>query len=382
MRYRILTFCLVLCFVVFFVLLNRPSEKVQRTNSLAGMVESTGNFSKAEGIIHFSFPLDHGPHSHFQTEWWYYTGNLKTVDGRPFGYQLTFFRRALSDQTEIRTSTWAANQVYMAHFALTDPTGQKFTFLEKLERGVPELAGAQGQPAYAVWLHDWEVRQTGTDAYHLKANQDGISIDLDLIDSKGPILQGDQGYSRKGKESGNASYYYSQTRLKTIGVINIGITEFPVSGLSWMDHEFSTSALGAGVVGWDWFSIQLDDETEIMLFTLRKEDGSLDEYSSGTIIKKDGSTRQLNVSEFVIEPLEFWQSPASGARYPSGWLVAIPSEEVRLTVHPVLKNQELTGFFTYWEGSAKVSGNKKGNPVNGSGYVELTGYASSMQGQF
>jgi predicted secreted hydrolase len=382
MRYRFFVLSLLLlCAILGFSNSNRY-EKPLIISSNSGLLAPVGNFKKADRVIPFSFPLDHGAHPDYQTEWWYYTGNLKTADGRTFGYQLTFFRRSISDNTAARKSAWASNQVYMAHFALTDPEVKKYSFFETLERGIPGLAGAEGQPVFTVWLHDWEVKQTGNDTYHLKASQDSIAIEFDLVDGKGPILQGDRGYSRKGSEPGNASYYYSQTRLKTSGLIRVDDKEYQVTGLSWMDHEFSTSALGRGVIGWDWFSIQLDDETELMLFQLRKEDGSLDEYSSGTIIGRDGSTRSLAVAEFSIKPVETWQSPTTKARYPSGWQISIPSEDVQFTVSPTLKDQEATGFFTYWEGSSIINGIKKGNPVSGSGYVELTGYAASMQGQF
>jgi predicted secreted hydrolase len=382
MRFRILIICFLVSFATLMDMANNPIETRQVKSTFTGINESAGNFRKADKVIPFSFPLDHGPHNEYQTEWWYYTGNLQTADGRPFGYQLTFFRRALSGQPENRTSTWATNEVYMAHFALTDPTGQKYSFQEKLERGIPDLAGAQGEPTFGVWLHNWEVRQTGANAYHLKANQTGNAIELDLTDIKGPILQGDKGYSRKGSEPGNASYYYSLARMTSTGSIRIGENSYPVSGLSWMDHEYSTSALGVGVIGWDWFSIQLDNDTEIMLFILRKEDGSHDRYSSGTLIDKNGITRQLAPTDFVIKPHNIWISPSSGAKYPSGWLVTIPSEDLQLNIIPVMKDQEFSGFFTYWEGSVKINGIKKGNPVSGSGYAELTGYAASMQGQF
>jgi predicted secreted hydrolase len=382
MRYRIMVIIFLVGLTGFLILSNRASDETPAPAALTSIRIPSENFRKADQVIPFSFPLDHGPHPDFQTEWWYYTGNLKTNDGRPFGYQLTFFRRSLSGQPDERASAWGTNQVYMAHFSLTDPLSNNFTFFEKLERGVPELAGAQGLPFYQVWLHDWQVKQTGADAFHLQASQDDFAIDLDLVDLKGPVFQGDRGLSQKGGEPGNASYYYSQTRLKTRGVIRIAEKEFTVTGFSWMDHEFSTSALGAGVIGWDWFSMQLDDESEIMLFTLRKNDGSLDELSSGMIINADGSTRHLINSDFGIQSQGTWQSPATRTLYPSDWLVTVPSENLRLTVSPAIKNQEVPGFFTYWEGSVVIEGTKKGNPVSGSGYTELTGYAASMQGQF
>ena len=264
-------------------------------------------------------------HDDFQTEWWYYTGNLTAKTGEHFGYQLTFFRRALAppDQRTSRDSAWAADQVYMAHLALTDVSSGKHYAFEKLARGAAGLAGAQAEP-FRVWLEDWSVVGPSAGQARLRASVKDVasnlnlSLDLNLADLKGPILQGDQGYSRKGPEPGNASYYVSLPRMATTGTVTIGGNAFTVNGLSWMDHEWSTSALGAGQAGWDWFSIQLDDNTELMLFQLRRADGSADGFSSGTLIAADGSTRSLGPGDFSIEVTDHWRSPRTGAAYPAG----------------------------------------------------------------
>ncbi len=336
-----------------------------------------------------AFPADHGPHDDFQTEWWYYTGNLTAATGEHFGYQLTFFRRALTppDQRTARDSAWAADQVYMAHLALTDVSGGKHYAFEKLARGAAGLAGAQTEP-FRVWLEDWSVAGPSAGQARLRASVNDaasnldLSLDLNLADLKGPILQGDQGYSRKGPEPGNASYYVSLPRMATAGAVSVNGKPFAVDGLSWMDHEWSTSALGAEQAGWDWFSIQIDDDTELMFFQLRRADGSVDGFSSGTLIAADGSTRTLGPGDFSIEVTDRWRSPRTGAEYPAGWTLSVPSADLRLSLTPWLADQEMDVSYAYWEGAAKVAGTRNGQPVAGNGYVELTGYAGSMTGQF
>ena len=362
-----------------------PANEVSEPPTLVGMeTNADADYLRVTDAGEIIFPRDHGPHPDYLTEWWYYTGNLETGSGRHFGYQLTFFRRALLPAAVRvdRSSDWAADQVYMAHFALTDTQRGRFYPFERFARGSAGLAGAQAEPHYRVWLEDWSVEQVGDDEVQLIASADGISIDLRLIDLKGPILQGENGFSLKGAEDGNASIYISQTRMAAEGKLTISGTDYDVRGLSWMDHEFSTSALGPGLVGWDWFSIQLDDESELMLFTLRRDDGSIDSFSSGTLIAADGSTRPFSREDFSVIVTDTWRSPQSGAEYPSGWRIEIPFEDLTLEVRPRLADQELNLSFVYWEGAVQVTGWRAGNTVNGSGYVELTGYAQSMQGQF
>jgi predicted secreted hydrolase len=350
---------------------------------VAPTADSSG-FARADGTRALSFPADFGPHPDFQTEWWYYTGNLDTADGRHFGYQLTFFRQAIQppDKVSTRASDWATDQVYMAHFALTDVARGKFQSYERLERGAAGLAWAQAAPDYHVWLDDWSVEQQGMHAYHLRASQAGIGIDFTLDDLKGPVLEGDQGYSRKGSEPGNGSYYYSQTRLQTQGTVTVSGQTYAVSGLSWMDHEFSTSALSTGLAGWDWFALQLSDGSELMVYSLRKTDGSVDPFSSGTWIAADGKPRALTRADFEIKALGVWMSAYSKAQYPNRWQVAVPSLGIQLEVTPYLADQEHHLTTVYWEGAVHFSGTRDGKPVSGSGYVELTGYAGSLGGRF
>jgi predicted secreted hydrolase len=362
----------------------RPREADMVTASLQAMPAAEGTFDRVTGPVALNFPADHGAHPDTQTEWWYFTGNLEGPDGERYGFQLTFFRRALvgPDLRQERASAWGADQAYLAHFTLTDARGGSFRAFERLERGAAGLAGAEGQAGLRVWLHDWRVEQTGAGSFRLQAAEEDIRLDLDLVDRKGVVLQGDRGYSQKGPEAGNASVYYSLTRLETRGRLEIGGRALAVSGLSWMDHEYSTSALGAGQVGWDWFSIQLDDGSELMAYTLRRADGAVDSFSQATLITPDGTTRRLGAADFSLQVEDTWRSPASGGVYPAAWTLTIPAEGITLRIRPLIADQELRLSFIYWEGAVEVEGAAGGNPVRGRGYVELTGYAQSLAGRF
>lgn len=377
---RFLLILVAISLIVALFLFLRPQEE---TSDLSAQVITTSEpvegFSRANGTYSLSFPKDFGPHPDYQTEWWYYTGNLDTADGRHFGYELTFFRVAMlpPDQVPARASDWATSQIYMAHFALTDVEGSKFRAFQRYARGAADLAGAEA-PRYHVWLEDWSVEQIEENSVVLQAADSGIRINLRLIDEKGPVLQGDSGYSRKGADPSNASYYYSQTRLLTSGEIQMGEETFQVSGLSWMDHEFSTNALEPGQIGWDWFSIQLDDGYEVMLYQIRREDGSIDLFSSGTLIAPNGSTQPLDRDDFEIETQVTWHSPHSDAVYPIGWTIRISSADLELEVTPFLLDQELNLSTIYWEGAVEVEGLHNGKVVTGVGYVEMTGYAAPI----
>jgi predicted secreted hydrolase len=358
-------------------------QSAQVKGSLLALPAAQGNYARADAPRQLIFPKDMGPHPDFQTEWWYYTGNLSTSAGRQFGFELTFFRRALASPDELarRSSDWATSQVYLAHFTLTDAAAGQFHAFERYERGVAGLAGAQAEP-YQVWLQDWSVSQAAPGRYLLHAAQAGLQLDLQLNDLKGPILEGDHGLSQKGPQVGNASYYYSQTHLVTDGTITVNGQAFHVSGLSWMDHEFSTSALGPDQVGWDWFSVQLADGSELMLYNIRQKDGRADPFSNGTIIHPDGTTRQLKAGDFKIQVNSTWKSPHSGGTYPAAWTVTIPSENLTLQIKPLIPDQELNLSIIYWEGAVQINGEKNGVKINGKGYVELTGYAQSLAGNF
>lgn len=343
------------------------------------------DFARAFAPRNFAFPQDHGPHPDFQTEWWYYTGNLADAQGRQFGYQLTFFRRALVPPKDMpaRQSDLASGQIYFAHFALTDVEAGRHVGFEKFNRGAGGLAGAAAMP-YRVFVEDWAV--TGLtaqgDAVQLVAQSGAYAIALNLKSTKPAVAQGERGLSAKSAVPGNASYYYSFTRMVTTGTLSGEDGMFTVSGLSWMDHEWSTSALGPNAQGWDWFSLQLSDQRELMLFQVRNTDGSIDPVSGGTLVLPDGSTRRLARDQVKLEVLERWHSPMSGADYPVRWRVTIADLSTVLEVSARVKQQENHLSVVYWEGAMMVQGRSDGKPVSGAGYVELTGYSASLNGKF
>ncbi|MDA8220018.1 MAG: hypothetical protein M0Z94_20645 [Dehalococcoidales bacterium] len=342
---------------------------------------NTSGFATASAPRQFAFPADHGPHPEFRNEWWYFTGNLETAEGRHFGYQLTFFRTALSPESPARESEWATNQVYMAHFTVTDVETGQFHAFERFSRGAVGLAGAQAQPL-RVWLEDWSVAAppgaTGQEPQpplRLQAAQDGVAVDLSLESLKPVVLQGDAGLSQKGAEPGNASYYYSLTRVQTSGTVAVGGQSYQVDGLTWMDREWSTSALSEDEAGWDWFSLQLGDGRELMYYQLRRKDGTVEPFSGGTLVLADGSVRRLGPGDVAVEVLDHWTSPRDGASYPAKWRLRVPSAQLDLELTPYVADQELDVTVRYWEGAVRAQGTSAGSPVAGSGYVELTGYA-------
>ncbi len=350
-----------------------------RVFELLGSGAQSG-FAVADRPRPFTFPADHGPHPDFRAEWWYFTGHLRTAAGRPFGYQLTFFRSALAPSAPDRSSDWATRQAYLAHFALTDPDGRRFYAFERFGRSALELAGARAHP-FRVWLEGWSAEQVGAGflPLRLRADAGGLGVDLELKSAKPPVLQGERGYSRKGFEPANASYYYSFTRMPTRGEIRLEGARLAVQGSSWLDREWSTSALEAGVEGWDWFALQLADGRELMYYRLRREDGSTHPLSAGTLVERDGSAAALAAAEVELEELETWRSPGGGRPYPSRWRLTLPARELRLEIEPLLADQEHRGSFRYWEGAVLAAGREGDEPLRGEGYVELTGYAESAR---
>jgi predicted secreted hydrolase len=342
-------------------------------------------FARATTVRPFALPVDHGPHFEYQTEWWYYTGNLSAADGRRLGFQLTFFRRGFSPGPPPGGPGLSANQVYFAHFAITDGTARRHVVAERFSRGAGGLAGATGEP-FAVWLEDWRADSRNADgsAVRLTAHDrvSGLSLDLELAATKPLVAHGDRGLSQKSEEPGNASYYVGYTRMAARGQIGAAGDETEAAGEAWFDHEWSTSALGAGAVGWDWFSLQLDDGRELMLFQIRREDGSIEPTSGGTLVERDGRARRLAREDVSIDVLDHWTSPQTGARYPSRWRVQVPSQGLDLVVEPWLAGQEMRTSFVYWEGAVQVAGQANPRAITGRGYVELTGYARSMQDVF
>ena len=339
---------------------------------------SATEFRPALPGYQFRFPHDHGTHNDFQTEWWYYTGHLQAQNGKTFGFQLTFFRRAAAPEAAGRNpSRWSIRHLYFAHFALTDEGERRFHFTEKISRAGIGKAGAD-TGRLGVWIDDWRVQADG-DAHVLQAQAEGIALSLRLTPEKPPVIHGADGISRKGKGPGESSHYYSFTRMRTEGTLVLGRTVFPVTGLSWMDHEFGSNQLGREQVGWDWFSLQLADSTELMVYQIRRRDGSVEPVSGGTWIRADGAAVPLPRDAIVIDVLDRWQSPQSGSRYPGRWRISVPSLRLMAEVTPTISNQELitrhSTQVTYWEGSVTITGEREGRPVSGLGYAELTGYA-------
>lgn len=329
----------------------------------------------------FEFPRDHGSHDEFRTEWWYYTGHLLTEDGRRFGFQVTFFRRALgADQLKTLPSRWAIRHLYLAHFAVSDVDGKRFHYAERISREGLGKAGADTGRLH-VWTDRWTAEAAKDEPlnHRLSAEQDGVAVELTLHPLKPPVVHGRAGVSRKGEEVGQASHYYSLTRLATKGRLMIDGETFQVTGTSWMDHEFGSADLSADLVGWDWFSLQLQDGSDVMIYQLRRADGSLDRASSGTIVYPDGRAEPLSPGEMDVTVRAHWTSPSSGARYPAGWKVASSLLQLDIDVTPLMADQELvtrrSTQVTYWEGAVQISGTARGQAVTGQGYVELTGYA-------
>ncbi|MGH7255484.1 MAG: lipocalin-like domain-containing protein [Nitrospirales bacterium] len=349
------------------------------------MLSPSSGFRQATPGYGYQFPLDHGTHDAYQTEWWYFTGHLTTESGRRFGYQVTFFRRGLdADTVRTNPSRWALHHLYLAHAALSDLQGDRFHFAEKLSRAGIGKAGADPGRLH-VWIDRWSLEATAPDhrRHRLRVAADGFTLELILTAEKPPVIHGQDGISRKSAAGEQASHYYSITRLATEGTVEVQGQRHTVTGLSWMDHEFGSGDLGDGLVGWDWFSIQLDTQQDLMLYLLRHADGTPDPASSGTLVAPDGHPRHLRHDDVSVTVLGHWTSSASGTRYPSGWRLAVPSQDLTLDLHPLLDDQELitarSTQVTYWEGAVRVSGVQRGRTVTGQGYVELTGYAEPFR---
>ena len=328
----------------------------------------------------FSFPRDHASHPDYRLEWWYYTGNLSTAEGHRFGYQLTFFRVGVNYRPD-NPSRWAVRDLFMTHLAISDLNGSRHYFAERFNRAGPGWARAAAD-TYHVWNQGWEVRLDSRGSHCLRAADEAIGLDLTLDPGKAPVLHGEGGYSRKGSDPGNASNYYSLTRMPTRGTIRVNGESARVEGLSWMDHEFGTTFLDKQQTGWDWFSIQLEDGRDIMLFELRRSDGSADPHSGGTLLDARGGCAPIGAASFKMGPSRPWRSAATGASYPLEWRIDI-GHKLELTVRSALEDQELRpelSGIAYYEGAVNVEGTDGGKPVRGRGYLEMTGYAGSPMG--
>ncbi len=378
--------------------MKRRSEKFAFTllclflmTALAGhkvMAEDQNGYLTVTGPCHPTFPKDHGPHPGYRTEWWYYTGNLLAASGNQYGYQLTFFRSQISPSDTTTnwprpSSAWRTQQVFVGHAAISDLSKKKHRHAELMAREALGMAGAsQKTAATTVFIKNWSTT-IGADSHVLAAHTADFSIDLTLQPAKPPVLHGQAGYSRKGSTAKKASCYYSLTRLISKGMLKIDGKTIAVEGLSWMDHEYSTDPLEAGIVGWDWLSLQLSDQTELMLFFLRQQNGEIHPASSGTFVDRSGRPQHLTREDFSFTALKQWQSPRSNAVYPVAWHLNILPLAIELTIVANLNDQEMvtaaTTGVTYWEGSVSATGTLAEQPVRADGYVELTGYAKAFR---
>lgn len=337
---------------------------------------------------HWQFPRDHFAHPDFANEWWYFTGNLTASNGRPLGFELTFFRISPFPGATLE------QDLYIAHFALSDLGAGKFHYHERARRGLWRQAGFErlSNGGFVLSNENWRLVSGPAGPQSLDAAWGGMALHLQLGPS--PILfNGRDGFSQKGPALGQSSYYYSLPRLPAAGRVHLNGRELPVHGLVWMDHEFATNQLAPNQQGWDWMGLQLNETTapgrdlDLMLFQLRQKDGARDPHSSATLRlapanSRAGTVTHLAAADFHMTPTRWWRSPDTGTRYPVAWRISIPSRQLDLQVEARQPNQELRTRATaviYWEGAVKVQGTHAGHPVSGFGYLELTGYATPLR---
>jgi len=269
-----------------------------------------------------------------------------------------------------------------AHFAVAEIDGKRFRHAERVGRATGAFAGFTTENL-RVWLGDWTMDRGDGGIVVASAwePESEMGVDLRCRPLKSLVPHGTEGYSQKGEDPGNASAYVSWTRFEIAGKLTLDGREIDVTGSGWFDHEWGSSQLGEGIVGWDWFSLRLADGSELMVYRLRRADGSADRFSSGTLVLADGSTRRLAADDIVLQPTGTWASPGSEGVYPSGWLLRVGDTDIDVQVRPLIADCEVDGRAStgvvYWEGPVAVSGSHTGE-----GYAELTGYAGSLEGRF
>ena len=346
----------------------------------------SADWRPALGPWNWHFPQDHGNHPSFRTEWWYFTGNLTDGAGRRYGYQLTFFRQGIRRIAAAPANPWSLGDAYFAHFAVTDVSRAKFFHADRISRSGPGLAGA-ATGRMEVWNLNWFARMEGQ-SIRIGARHGPAELALKLRPIKPVVLHSSHGLSKKGPHPGQAAHYYSFTSLATTGTLKTadGGETVNVRGTSWFDHEFTSNALAADQAGWDWFSLHCSDGRDLMIYLMRKADGSWEKESSGTIVESDGKSRHLHLSEFTIALKGHWTSARTGARYPVRWQIDIPAAALQVSLAPLLADQELTTpgsmGVTYYEGAVAGKGYSRGKPVVCEGYIEMTGYAEKMGSLF
>jgi predicted secreted hydrolase len=385
MRTRISSVAASLCEALDGAWIRRRSRVARRaTATLAAAL--CGVFVAAEWKIaepgwKYEFPRDHHAHPEFKTEWWYFTGNLFDQEGQRFGYELTFFRQGIRPAAarDPNASRFIVDDLKFAHFAVSDVNGRQFRYEQKMNRGAFGEAGFDDPAPRLAWIENWSLTAKGDDAFELTASGTAGTLRLDLRSTRPPIVHGENGVSVKTAGGGSASHYYSIPRLETTGTLAGNGSARTVRGESWFDHEWSSSQLGKGQVGWDWVCLQWEDGAALMLYRMRLENGGVDSSSSGTWIAPDGTTTHLQAADFQMTPTAFWKSNASNARYPTGWRIVLPAQRADFTIKAAIEDQELKlGPITYWEGAIDAAGTRDGRPIKGRGYLELTGYAGKL----
>jgi predicted secreted hydrolase len=264
----------------------------------------------------------------------------------------------------------------MAHFALTDTANGRFIARERLTREALGLAGAESEPL-RVWVKDWSVAGRGENgglSLRLDARDEGMALSLDLTSTVPVVAQGEDGLDVKGAGVGNASFYYSAPRLQTRGTVTLDGESFSVTGLAWLDREWSTSSLDPGTVGWDWFALHLSDGSNLMFYRLRTESGEASAFSGGTLVSAGGVRTRLAANDVTLEPLEYWRSRATGVRYPVAWRLGAARIGITLEIRPYLDDQELDLSVRYWEGAVHGDGFGPAGRLTAQGYLELAGY--------
>jgi len=330
-----------------------------------GILGALGTAALAFGLAGagpIQFPRDHGAHPEVPLEWWYWTGHLQGSAGRQYGFQLTFFR---------------LRDIHLAHFAWSDVASGRFTFEEKTHLALPGIAGASEQHL-DVFNEDWSASdQKGAQKLRLRTREGLLA--LTLSPAKPPVLHGESGLSRKGPGPDEYSSYVSITRLNASGTLEKNGKTEALTGHAWFDHEWGPGGLPAGISGWDWFALILEDGSELMLYRMRQTDGTASPFSAGTYVPPAGPPRSVAWKDVRLSPKTTWMSPRSKATYPAVWELGVASLGLEVTIAPLLADQELVTSastnVTYWEGACNVSGRLRGAPIGGRAYVEMTGYA-------
>ncbi len=317
-------------------------------------------------------PRDHGAHPDYRTEWWYVTGWLRTPDGKPLGFQVTFFRSRPAIASG-NPSAFAPRQVLFAHAALSDPAAAKLLHDQRVARAGFGIAQAATEDS-AIRLLDWSFARRPDGSFRASIPARGFGLDLAFTPTQPAMANGTGGYSRKGPRPEQASYYYSMPHLRVSGTVLRGGRRVTVTGEAWLDREWSSTLLPPEAVGWDWAGINLDDGGALMAFQVRSKDGR-PVYAGGTLRRPDGSQVALRPDQVRFVPRRRWRSSQSGGAYPveADFVVRLPEGERRFHLRPLFDAQELAGgpgMPTYWEGAVSTAG--------GRGYLELTGHAGDL----